>query len=782
MAGRAYNLKLFQSQIFNPIALNPAPVTGAGGMRISGCQDSVVVGGYISSGDASWQFAPSGSSGNDSIVGCHYLGVTGKSASAEFFLAQLWGGSSDSQAFSATASAAGTGYSIGDTLTATGGSCTASPVFSVTQVNSGVVTQVQLITAGDCSTPPGNPVSTTGGGTGATLNITWVGYNALSGCILDSSVSVGKGQAVSGRGVTIANLGSSGTAGACAGRAPIDDLRVGDVAVDGSSDFQSAQQVSVNAGDIGHPIGHIILDGLHVTAPFQACLVISGPVQLVDAANLDCGRLHAALLGTLNSAAVTGATSVTVPLAMCGMIRNGDTIGIVLDAGGVNGSYSNKEQIFTLTSACAPGAVGTVTLPSGTPLLGSATPGTNSNAAQIYNFAFQSQPTTALTPVGSSPTVTLFNTSNYTAGDSVLLAYDNGTAVSTTIASVTSATTLTLATSTSSTSSATNLFADTSLSGSGAPIIIKGASSARLVSPVAYGNGSAVISVGPSSAASALVTDLRIENAQLHDVPPGSAAVVLNACDHCQIVGGSFYTTAGSTTSNAVTDNTAAPNWISTLALAMNSTVTTLAVASPSNFPFIKPFYILVGSEIMRVTKGFGTNTWTVARGALNTTAAAQALGATVTVAQAGTTESPVTNLDVGDYGASSCSAAFAYAPGEGNWVTNIAGCDSGVVSLSTSPGTLTYTDFAPVWRLTGSTITAALGLPSCATASTCTPIFKSFTFSLYNSTASALTINNGSGWGQTGGGNYSLVAKGLSSYYFDPNTQTARQVQQTLP
>ena len=68
----------------------------------------------------------------------------------------------------------GSGYSVNDILTVSGGTQTAQAKFKVTAVSSGAVTAVSLDTKGNYSVIPTNPVSTTGGGgTGATLTVTW---------------------------------------------------------------------------------------------------------------------------------------------------------------------------------------------------------------------------------------------------------------------------------------------------------------------------------------------------------------------------------------------------------------------------------------------------------------------------------------------------------------------------------------------------------------------------------------------------------------------------------
>jgi FtsP/CotA-like multicopper oxidase with cupredoxin domain len=58
---------------------------------------------------------------------------------------------------------------------------------------------------------------------------------------------------------------------------------------------------------------------------------------------------------------------------------------------------------------------------------------------------------------------------------------------------------------------------------------------------------------------------------------------------------------------------------------------TSVGVASAAGFPTTGSFYVRIDSEVLQVTGGQGTTTWTVARGQLGTTAATHASGATVT-------------------------------------------------------------------------------------------------------------------------------------------------------
>jgi len=70
--------------------------------------------------------------------------------------------------------AAGTGYGVGNTLTLSGGTFATAAILTVTAVNSGAITGVNVTTVGAYSVLPTNPVSVTGGaGSGATFALTW---------------------------------------------------------------------------------------------------------------------------------------------------------------------------------------------------------------------------------------------------------------------------------------------------------------------------------------------------------------------------------------------------------------------------------------------------------------------------------------------------------------------------------------------------------------------------------------------------------------------------------
>lgn len=89
---------------------------------------------------------------------------------------------SPQEAASATVAAGGTGYSVGDTITAVGGTYSEVSTFLVATESAGVVTSVTVAADGYYSSTPSNPVTTSSseGGSGCTLNITWKDYDSSS--------------------------------------------------------------------------------------------------------------------------------------------------------------------------------------------------------------------------------------------------------------------------------------------------------------------------------------------------------------------------------------------------------------------------------------------------------------------------------------------------------------------------------------------------------------------------------------------------------------------------
>lgn len=74
---------------------------------------------------------------------------------------------------SAAVAAGGTGYTVGDIITVSGGTFGHSATLRVVTAPAGVVGTVAVVDPGDYTTAPSNPASTTGGtGTGCTVNLT----------------------------------------------------------------------------------------------------------------------------------------------------------------------------------------------------------------------------------------------------------------------------------------------------------------------------------------------------------------------------------------------------------------------------------------------------------------------------------------------------------------------------------------------------------------------------------------------------------------------------------
>jgi len=67
------------------------------------------------------------------------------------------------------------------------------------------------------------------------------------------------------------------------------------------------------------------------------------------------------------------------------------------------------------------------------------------------------------------------------------------------------------------------------------------------------------------------------------------------------------------------------------LATDLGSGATTLTVTSATGFPVAAAYRIRIGDELLLVSGGAGTTTWTVARAQESTTAAAHLSGAAVT-------------------------------------------------------------------------------------------------------------------------------------------------------
>jgi len=155
---------------------------------------------------------------------------------------------------------------------------------------------------------------------------------------------------------------------------------------------------------------------------------------------------------------------------------------------------------------------------------------------------------------------------------------------------------------------------------------------------------------------------------------------------------------------------------------------TSITIASAAGFPTSGAYYVRIDNEVLQVTAGQGTTTWTVARGQLGTAAATHAGGAAVTALATdfygGFTGLPAgaQNLKVTYKGencatttAATCASIAANAPQQivkiCNWtIAGAAGCSAststGWVSLAAPPAqpqSVGSSDLSSTWTLPGS-------------------------------------------------------------------------------
>jgi len=121
-----------------------------------------------------------------------------------------------------TVSAGGSGYTVGDVLTITGGTSTQTATVTVATVSAGAVATVTISNFGIYTVAPSNPASVTGGtGTGATFNLSFGIFsatitNAGSGYVEQPTISFSGGggsgaaaYATVGSGTTIKSIGAT---------------------------------------------------------------------------------------------------------------------------------------------------------------------------------------------------------------------------------------------------------------------------------------------------------------------------------------------------------------------------------------------------------------------------------------------------------------------------------------------------------------------------------------------------------------------------------------------
>ncbi len=170
------------AKISTPYYTDPNSIAGAGGSQsytlLRSNLPSYTPTGTNSGGAATFVYTTNGNYATGGVTAA-VSGITpsgGSNTVTTVFTQPTFTGNSinGGLASSATVAAGGSGYSNGtQLLTVTGGTCTTQPQFNITGV-AGAITAPLLVTPGDCTVVPTNPVSTTGGGgTSGTLNITW---------------------------------------------------------------------------------------------------------------------------------------------------------------------------------------------------------------------------------------------------------------------------------------------------------------------------------------------------------------------------------------------------------------------------------------------------------------------------------------------------------------------------------------------------------------------------------------------------------------------------------
>jgi hypothetical protein len=342
----------------------------------------------------------------------------------------------------ATIAGGGTGYTLNDVVTLSGGTPVVAATFTVTAVSGGVVTAVTSTNFGTYSVLPSNPVSVTGGtGSGLTLTVTWaVGTTftitaAGSGYVEQPTVTFSGGggsgaaaYATVGSGTVIRALGTSGTQAldfhtAASATNTVPTLRLRDVSVGTSN--TGFVQVQNNNG-----YSSIIAQG-----PTNAGLFIAsngtGNIQFNTNSTNETQQLRVAhTASAVNYVQVTGGATGTAPVmsaqgsdAAVGLTfntkstgaytfqTNGTTRLFVNSGGTVSLGYTNGNPCLTTVAQTSQvnglQVVGAAT--GSSPVLSSI--GSDTNISQV----FQSKGTGAIDLAAGSSGVNISNGGTVTA-------------------------------------------------------------------------------------------------------------------------------------------------------------------------------------------------------------------------------------------------------------------------------------------------------------------------------------------------------------------------------
>jgi hypothetical protein len=135
---------------------------------------------------------------------------------------------------------------------------------------------------------------------------------------------------------------------------------------------------------------------------------------------------------------------------------------------------------------------------------------------------------------------------------------------------------------------------------------------------------------GAGTAASSDVAPFA-EAAEARVTGTSSQVTTSSTNDTYQVTGTLTSASSQTITETFLSDSTSKPASTTLSAAISSATATSITVAGTSGFPSSGNFNIQVDSEVMTVTGGQGTTTWTVTRGVNGSTATTHASGATVT-------------------------------------------------------------------------------------------------------------------------------------------------------
>ncbi len=248
----------------------------------------------------------------------------------------------------ATVSAGGTGYSVNDILTLSGGTSTATAKFKVATLSGSAVATVTLDTLGAYSDLPANPVSTTSSpGSGCTLTVLWgfnltatigSGYLSASGVPYAVTTAAGIGSASPGGNATWSVDYSQSTS-----------LAFTDLVIDGTTNTDATSSTKpLNKNFIGNVFN--VTSGTGFTV--QRVQLLSIPSGVI-------GRFDKSL-GTLSSTG--GNAACGGPLATPG---TAGLLKIALNSVFIkNGTYTCSSSSNVAGGRVTEGTTGTLTTPN----------------------------------------------------------------------------------------------------------------------------------------------------------------------------------------------------------------------------------------------------------------------------------------------------------------------------------------------------------------------------------------------------------------------------------